>query len=57
MGRVVRVVNERQYNLWKSHLKPWYSIPANREQIKLTEKIRQKAGITDINKKLAYSSY
>jgi len=56
MGRVVRVVNERQYNLWKSHLKPWYSIPANREQIKLTEN-RQKAGITDINKKLAYSSY
>ena len=52
MGRVIRVVTEQEYKKWLKHLKPWYSIPANREQIKLTEDKKR----LDINKGLALTA-
>lgn len=52
MGRVIRVVTEQEYKKWLKHLKPWYSIPANREQIKLTEEKKR----LDINKSLALTA-
>jgi len=52
MGRVIRVVTEQEYKKWLKHLKPWYSIPANREQIKLTEDKKR----LDINKSLALTA-
>lgn len=52
MGRVIRVVTEQEYKKWLKHLKPWYSIPANREQIKITEDKKR----LDINKSLALTA-
>lgn len=52
MGRVIRVVTEQEYKKWLKHLKPWYSIPANREQIKLTVDKKR----LDINKSLALTA-
>lgn len=52
MGRVIRVVTDKEYKKWLKHLKPWYSVPANREQIKLTEDKKR----LDINKGLALTA-